>query len=680
MSELVIVTRHEGVALVALNNPPVNALSHAVRVALLSSLEQLFADDGVAAIVIACKGRTFIAGADIREFGKPPLDPDLPELIEFIDTAPKPTIAAIHGSALGGGLELCLACHFRVATDTAKLGLPEVGLGILPGAGGTQRLPRLIGVKPALDMILSGAPISAAQARRLGLIDDVIAEPVEESAIAFARRVLSEGRARRRVSELSAAPDDAGSLLAYERDIERNARGFLAPFRCIEAVRAAVQLPFADGLRLERELFRLLIASPESKAQRHVFFGERDVAKVPELPDDTPTRPLKTVAIVGEGTIAAGLARCFADAKIPVTLVSDAQDRLEGTLAAVRGAYQAAVSRGVLSHAEYEARLGRIRPTLTDDDLGSADLLLEAVAENADAKRAALARLDAAAKPGAVLASTSSFLELEPLARGTRRPADVVGLYFGEPIEQSKLLQGLRAPRTAPDAYASVMKLGRSLGRVAVPVRGHVAGRLLATRLREALFLLEEGALPEQVDRALTDFGFATGPFAALDAVGFEGALAERRSRNTALTAREGACTLLEQLSDLGRSGAMTAPDPELSALLVRHSASRGIVRRSFSAEEIVARCLYSVINEAARVLDEGAAARPLDIDMIWVNGFGFPRCRGGPLFFADQLGLSQVHEAILRFHEQVGEEHWSPAPLLARLVAERGAFYAGAR
>jgi len=688
MSNLVAVTQHEGVAIVLLNNPPVNALSHAVRIALTASLTELFAAPSVQAIVIACEGRTFIAGADIREFGKPPLAPDLPELVEFLDSAPKPTIAAIHGTALGGGLELALACHFRVATESAKLGLPEVSLGILPGAGGTQRLPRLIGVKPALDMIVSGVPISAKEAQRLGLIDGLIGEPLVASALEFARRVLAEERAPRRVSALTAKVDEASVFSSYEQGILQRCRGFLAPFRCIEAVRAAVELPFERGLQLERELFRTLIASPESKAQRHVFFGERDVAKIPGLPADTPTRPVKAVAILGAGAGAAALARCFADARIPVTLLADTQAQLDGAIAAVRGGYASAVGRGRVSQAECDLRLARISPSLSDNDARGADLLIECVTEELDVKRAALARLDAIAKPDAILASSTAFLDLPLLSAVTSRPRDFVGLHFAEPSDESKLLEAVRCAETAPDAYATVMKLGRSLGKVAVPVRGHVASELLAVGFREALFLLEEGALPEEVDQALTEFGMASGPFAAVDRAGIEAALAERRSRFAELAPRERACTILEELAQLGRLGRSSGagfylhtagratPDPSVGALLERHAKNRGIERRPISADEITTRFLYSVVNAAARLLDAGVAARPLDIDMIWAHGYGFPLYRGGPLFYADQVGLPRVLEGIRHYRATLGEQYWTPAPLIERLGTDGGSFY----
>jgi len=645
MSDLVSVTRHGGVAVVSLNNPPVNALSHALRVTLIASLTELFVAADVQAIVIACEGRTFIAGADIREFGKPPLVPDLPDLVEFLDGAPKPTIAAIHGTALGGGLELALACHFRVATESAKLGLPEVTLGILPGAGGTQRLPRLIGVKPALDMILSGTPISAARAQQLGLIDGVIADQVKDAAVEFASSVLAQGRPRRRVSELTATLEDADTFKAYERSSAERFRGFLAPFRCIDAVRGAVELPFAQGLERERELFKQLMASPESKAQRHVFFGEREVAKIPGIADDTPSRSLKSIAVVGTAGGVSGIATSFADARMAVTLVADTQDQLDRALSQIRESYADAVSRGRISQAERDSRLDRIRPTLLDDDARDADLLIECVPDELSDKQAVLARLDRIAKPNAILASSTTLWNLESLAEATSRPAELVGLHFSGPFGPSRLLECVRGPRTSAEAFATVMKLGRSLGRVAVPVRGHVARRLMARRREETLSLVEDGALPEDVDRAMTEFGYPIGPFAL----------------------------------ELERSARAT-PDPALATLLERHSARHGIVRRSVSLEEITARCLYSVVNEAAQLLEEGFAARPLDVDMIMVHGCGFPLYRGGPLFFADQLGLAEVRAHMLQFREQAGAEYWTPAPLIERLAAERGSFYPGPR
>jgi len=634
MASLVALTRHESIAILTLNNPPVNALSHAVRVAMFGTLKELFETAEVEALVIACEGRTFIAGADIREFGKPPLAPDLPELIEFLDGAPMLTIAAIHGTALGGGLELALACDFRVATQSAKLGLPEVSLGILPGAGGTQRLPRLIGIRPALDMIVSGAPITATEAKASGLVDEVAVDGLPEFALAFARRVLVERRARRRASALPATLDDPGLLTAYEAGIAQRWRGFLSPFRCIEAVRAAVELPFDQGLLRERELFRELVASAESKAQRHVFFGEREVAKVPGLPEDTPTRPVKSVAVLGDAAKTTGLARCFADAGIAVTLLADDPREVERSLAAIYEGYLKVVRSGTISQTECDARLQRIRPGSSLDDARSADLLIEAVAENPDAKRAALTRLDAIAKPTAILATSTELFDLEDLATGMNRPADVVALHFATPIDETKLLENVRSARTAPEVHATVMKLGRSLGKVAVSVRGNVASRLLSRYYREARFLVEEGASPREVDLALVEFGFRVGPIAAL-------------------------------------------ADSAIAVTVEKHTKYPASVKRSIAVDEINERCLYSVINEAARVLEEKVAARPLDIDMIWVQGYGFPLYRGGPLWFADQLGLRHLQERIVKYRDQLGDEYWTPAPLIERLAREDRGFYA---
>ena len=692
MSDPVTVTHHGGVAVVTLNNPPVNALSHAVRVALTACLKALFGAAEVQAIVIACEGRTFIAGADIREFGKPPLDPDLPELVELLDTAPKPTIAAIHGTALGGGLELALACHFRIATESAKLGLPEVTLGILPGAGGTQRLPRLIGVKPALEMIISGTPVSATRAREVGLLDELVADPLRQSAVDFAQGVLSQGRPRRRVSELTATLDDADELAAYEHRIAERSRGFLAPLRCITAVRGAVQLPFDQGLELERELFKQLMASSESKAQRHVFFGEREVAKIPGLPDDTSTRTVKSVAVVGTGPAAGSVAATFADARIPVILIADTQEDLEGALAPVRASYAGAVRDGRLSQTERDSRLERIRATLSYDDARDADLLIECAPDELSDKRAALVRLDVVAKPTAILASSTALCDLDLLAAATSRPSDVVALHLTSPLEPSKLLECVRGSQSSPESFATVMKLGRGLGRVAVPVRGHVARRLMARRRAEALSLLEEGALPEDVDDALTEFGFPLGPFAALDLEGLQSALVERKATLANLSRRERSCTLFEELVLVGRLGrsagagfyryddGRASPDPALATLLEAHSTRQGIPRRAISREEITSRCVYGIINEAARLLDEGLAARPLDIDMIMVHGCGFPIYRGGPLFFADLVGLGELRARMLELRERLGDDTWSPAPLIERLAADQRGFYPAPR
>jgi 3-hydroxyacyl-CoA dehydrogenase len=630
MTQLVTVTVHGNIAALALNNPPVNALSHAARTELLEAFKSVFTDPRVRAAVIWCEGRTFIAGADIREFGKPPRAPDLPELVELIGAAPKLVIAAIHGSALGGGLELALACHFRVASPNAKLGLPEVTLGILPGAGGTQRLPRLVGVRPALEMIVGGLPVSASSARVSGLIDEIVEGDLKTGALAFAERVLADGRPLRRTSELLVRLDEPTTFADYEKRIAQRSRGFLAPFRCIDAVRAAVELPFPEGLERERELFRELMDSPESKAQRHAFFAEREVAKIPGLPEGTPTRSVNSVGVVGAGRNAREIAACFTDARIPVTLLAGTDEASASSLSALRTRYASAVARGRFSRAEADERLGLIRLARAYEDLQGSDLLIEAAAEDLDAKRDVLGNLEALAGPSALLATSSSSLDLDSIASRTSRPQDVIGLNFLSSEEGVTLLESVRGRKTAPDACATAMKLGRTLGKVCVPARGALASRLRRSLLREASLLLDEGSSRDDVDRALYDFGFPSGVL-----------------------------TTLEQT------------DPSAA-----HSKKPDVTLHAIAGSEILERCLDAIVNEGARALEERIAERPLDIDMIWIHAYGFPVYRGGPMFFADQVELRAIHERICQYQKRLGEQRWAPAPLIARLVSEGRGFY----
>jgi 3-hydroxyacyl-CoA dehydrogenase len=636
MTSLVTLTRHARVGVLTLNNPPVNALSHALRVALLEQLRAAAADSELDAVVIACAGRTFVAGADIREFGKPPLAPDLPELVEFLDQIDKPLVAAIHGTALGGGLELTLACHYRLAAGGARVGLPEVTLGILPGAGGTQRLPRLVGARAALDLIVGGAIIPATTARTLGIIDEVVSDDVTAGAIAFAESVVAERRPLRRTSALAVPVDDPGVFEEYEQLAARKWRGFLAPSRCIAAVRAAVELPFAEGLRRERELFAELMASAESRAQRHVFFAEREVARVPGLPEETPVRPVARVGLVGSGMLVEQIAACFAGARLPVAVLDPEPGGSERCVAQIRDRFAEAVAQGSLKQKEMDERLAVIRPALGYRELADADLLLEAVSEDMASKRVVFEQLDAVGKPGAVLAATSSWSSLDELASATTRPADVIGMHFSAPLDSTRLLENARGPLSSAEACATAMKVGRSLGRVSVLVAarpGLVLDRLQARGAVEGTRLLEEGASAAQIERVLYDFGIPKGWHSAL--------------------AHE----------PLGKSRGLGSP-------------GQNDARRQISDQEVLERYLFSMVNEAARVLEEKVVTRALEIDMICVHGSGFPSYRGGPLFYADELGLAAVHQAILKYAADVDAPTWTPPELLTERARAGGRFY----
>jgi 3-hydroxyacyl-CoA dehydrogenase len=602
MTQVVTFTKQGAVGVIAISNPPVNALSHAVRVKLLEVLASAFQDADVQALVIACEGRTFVAGADIREFGAPPLAPDLPEVVEFVDASRVPVVAAIHGTALGGGLELALACHYRVAAASSRVGLPEVNLGILPGAGGTQRLPRLVGVRAALDLIISGVPISAARARAIGLIDEMVEGDPRAAAVAFAARVVAEQRPLRKASALPVRLDDANVFAEYEQRISGESRGPRAPFLCIEALRAAVELPFGKGLERERELFIELMNSSESKAQRHVFFGEREVAKPKELPEATPAREVKAAAVIGASEIGVEIAICLADARVPVSLIENTEEDLVSGLASIRSHYASAVASGALKQPEADQRLSRIQPTLARGDLQVVDLVIDASSWDIALRSTLFRELGVSCKAGAILSTSASQVDLEQLGTETKRPEDVVGLHFARPVQGTRLLEIARGRATAPEVCATAIKLAKTLGKVPVLVRASrepVGERILSRCLREVSCLLEEGVPPAQLDRVFREFGFARGPLRGLaDPAGSESEAS------------------LGKLSE------------------------RGVSPRAVTDQEVLDRCIFAMVNEGVRVLEDGSVSRPLEIDMICVHGYGFPAHRGGPMFHAEQVGL----------------------------------------
>ena len=684
---------HEEIALISINNPPVNAISQAVRAGIMDAMSSAIANADVRAIVIYCEGKTFIAGADVREFNRPPLLPHLGDVIRLIDDSPKPVIAAIHGTALGGGFEVALGCHFRIAASSAKLGLPEVTLGLLPGAGGTQRLPRLIGIEAAVDMITTGKPINAQKALQLGAIDEIASGELIDAALAFAMRIINDGRAIRRASALTIKPDPSISFDDLELTIAKKYRGLIAPVECVKAIRGCVDLPFEDGLKRERELFLALKASTQSKALRHAFFGEREVAKIPDLPADTQSREIHSVAVIGAGTMGGGIAMCFANAGIPVTLLDARQDALDRGLGIISKNYAATTAKGGLSQADMERRLSLIAGSLDFNDIGNADLIVEAVFEDIDVKKTTFEKLDVVAKPGAILATNTSYLDVGRIASFTSRPQDVVGMHFFSPANVMKLLENVRTPNTAPDVLATVMQVGKRLGKVAVLVGGSdgfVGNRMLAQRSREVLFLLEEGALPQQVDKVLFEFGFSMGPFAVSDLAGLDIGWRNRKSRAHLRKPGVRDCNLLDKVCELGRFGQKTnagwyryeqgsrvpIPDPLIERLINDHSVEHGIVRRQITDQEILERCLYSMINEAAKIMAEGVATRAIDIDMVWLHGYGFPRYRGGPLFYADEVGVRNVFDAIVKYRDRFGADFWTPAPLLEEMALAGKAFY----
>ena len=681
-----------GIALITVDNPPVNALSHAVRTGLLQALRAALSDEAVRAAVLLCSGRTFIAGADVTEFGRALQPPHLPEVTQAFEESPKPVVAALHGTTLGGGFEIALACHYRIATPSTTVGLPEVKLGLIPGAGGTQRLPRLVGVDLALKMICNGVPITAAHALESGAIDEITEGDLEVAAATAAERLGRDAKPPRRTGLLSVTRPIDGIFDEAKRTFAKK-RELIAPLRCIEAIRAAVSLPFVEGLKRERELFLQLRTSPQAAALRHAFLGEREVGKVPGLSAHVTAREVRRIAVIGAGTMGGGIAMCFANAGFPVQLVEAGSGALERGIATIRKNYAATVTRGALSQDGMDKRLHLITPTLIYEDLREADLIVEAAFEDMDVKQLVFERVDAVAKPGAILATNTSYLDVAAIAEFTGRPQDVLGMHFFSPANVMRLLENVRTPKTAPDVLLTAMKIAKAIGKVAVLVGGadgFVGNRMLAQRTREAYFLLEEGALPEQVDRVLVDFGFPMGPLAVGDLAGLDIGWRNRKAR--AHLRRPGVrdCNLLDKVCEMGRFGQKSGagwyryeagnrtphPDPLIEQLILDHARQAGIVRRDISDREILERCLYAMINEGARILGEGVAARAVDIDMVWLHGYGFPAWRGGPMFHADQVGLTTVYEAITRYRDRFGAALWSPAPLLEELAAVGHGFF----
>lgn len=685
--------RTEGrIGLAVVDYPPVNALSHAVRAGLVAAIDRLESDADIDALIILCAGRTFMAGADITEFGKPMQEPQLAAVVARIEGAGKPVIAAIHGKALGGGFEVALGCHYRVALKNAAIGLPEVKLGIVPGTGGTQRLPRLIGLEAALPLITEGGEISAAKALGFGALDELIDGDLEAGAIAFAQRIVAEGRGVRRTGELPPPPENVELFEQTAKTLAKKKRGFEAPQRAIDAVRLAYEYPFDEALQHEYELCVELLRGSQSKALRHVFAAEREIARVPGLQADTPTRPVDSVAVIGMGVMGVGIAQAFVNAGIPVFAVARTQDSLDRAMAGLRKQFAGAVSRGSLKQEDADKRLGLIKPTLDYADLANVDLVIEAIAEEIEPKRELFAALGKATRAGAILASNTSYVDIDLLAQASGRPQDVCGMHFFNPANVMRLLENVRGAATAPDVLATLMAVGKRIGKLPILVGvcdGFIVNRMLSKRSREGSFMLEEGATPTQIDKVLLDFGFPMGPYALGDLAGIDVQYAARQARFARLSEREKAANFVDQLYARGRFGQKTgagwyrydenrkaSADPEIDRLLSDHALARGIAQRSIGDDEIRERCVYAMINEGAKIIEEGVVSRPHEIDMAMVNGIGFPAYTGGPMFLADQIGLAKIRDAMLRYRDSVGAEYWTPAPLLERLAAEGKGFY----
>ncbi len=670
------------VAVLTLNSPPVNALSAPVREGINNGIKQAMENDAVKAIVLICEGKTFIAGADITEFGKAPKGPSLFDALNMIEFASKPVIAAIHGTALGGGLEVALTCHYRVAVPSAKCGLPEVNLGLLPGAGGTQRLPRIVGPEKALEMVTSGQHVGAKKCLEMGLVDELTEEgKLRDGAIAFAKKIVAEKRPLKRVRDLSekveAARGKPEIFSEFRKANARKFRGFLAPEYNIQCIEAAVNLPFEEGIKVEQKLFRELVTGTQSAAQRHVFFAERQVWKLPDVPADTPTIPVNKVGIIGAGTMGGGIAMNFLNVGLPVTIVETKQEALDRGIATIRKNYENSAKKGRFSMEEVEKRMGLLTGSLEMEALADSDLVIEAVFENMDVKKQVFSKLDAIVKQGAILATNTSALSIDEIATAVKRPEAVIGLHFFSPANVMRLLEVVRADKTSKPVIATSMQLAKKIGKIAALVGvcpGFVGNRILAQRQREAQKLILEGAMPWDVDRVLYDFGLPMGPFAMSDLAGLDIGWSKEKSQGA---------TIRDVLCEMDRRGQKTGagfydydenrnakPSPVVEKIILDFADKKGINRRKISDDEILERCIYPMINEGAKILEEGKAIRSSDIDIVWINGYGFPVYRGGPMFYGDTVGADKVLAKMKEFQAQMGDD-FKPAALLEKIVAE---------
>ena len=673
----------ENVGVITLNSPPVNALSANVREGLDSGMKIALENNDIEAIVIFCEGRTFIAGADISEFGKEPKGPSLFEVQDVMENSPKPIIAAIHGTALGGGLEVALTCHYRIAVKSAKCGLPEVNLGLLPGAGGTQRLPRLVGVEQALKMVTSGLHLPAEQCLKYGLIDKLVDDSeLLNHSVSFAKEIISENRPLKKVRDINekveAAKGNDEIFKNFRKSIERKTRGFLSPEYNIQCIEAAVNKSFDEGIKVERDLFIKLISGNQSAAQRYFFFAQRQVAKIPDIPKDTELLDIKKVGIIGAGTMGGGIAMNFANVGIPVTLVEQNQEKLDKGIGIIRKNYENTASKGRITLEEVEKRMQCITGNISIDSLSDTDLIIEAVFENMDLKKEIFSKLDLIAKDNAILATNTSALDINEIAETTKRPENVIGLHFFSPANVMKLLEIVRGEKTSKQIIATSMALAKNIGKTAALVGvcpGFVGNRILAQRQREANKLILEGALPWEIDDALFDFGFPMGPFAMSDLAGLDIGWDKETSRGE--TIRDILCEneRFGQKSGKGfyiyDDNRNKLPDNDVEKIIQEFADSKQIKRREIQKEEILQRCLYPMVNEGFKILDEGMAIRASDIDIIWINGYGWPIYEGGPMFYGNLIG----YDKILSWLQEMEKEHGSdftPSPYLEKVVKEK--------
>ena len=685
MSDVAQYTVRDGVAVITMNNPPVNGLGNELRAGLMEGLKKAESDPAVKGVVLIGAGKAFSGGADIREFGKPREKPDLFEVNDQQDAMKKPLIAAISGFALGGGLELALGCHYRLAEPKAQLGLPEVKLGILPGSGGTQRLPRIVPMAEALRMMTTGTPISAQRAKDLGLVDEVASGDLLQAAIHFAQRKPPVRRIRDMPAKLEG---DLEAFFAKAREqVAAESRGYPAPLEILACAAAAASLPFDEGRKIERERFARLVASAESKALRHMFFAERQTTKIPDVAEDTQVRPIRKAAVIGAGTMGGGIAMCFANAGIPVTLVDMTQEALDKGMQKIKGNYAATVEKGRLTQADMDKRMALINGNSNLGKVADADIVIEAVFERMDVKQELFKKLDGIVQQGAILATNTSTLDVDKVAAATTRPQDVIGTHFFSPANVMRLLEVVRGKKTANDVLATTMKLGKTLKKVPVisgVCDGFIGNRMLEKYVQQSLFLLEEGATPAQIDGALQRWGMAMGPFAMYDMagndIGWE--IRKRRAKERPdMVYSKFADRICEkgwfgQKSGRGwyryeKGSRKPIPDPEVEKMLSDYRSEIGVRARKIPDDEIVERCIYALANEGARILEEGIALRASDIDMVYLTGYGFPPYRGGPMFYADQVGLDKVLSSIRRFQDGYQGSQWRAASLLAKLAKE---------
>jgi len=693
MSDMVSYAVRDGIAEAVIDNPPVNALSAGVRAGLADALARFAADDEAQALVLRCAGKTFVAGADIKEFGKPMAEPVFPAVLRMMDAATKPIVAAIHGTVLGGGFELALGAHYRIADTAARFGFPEVKLGLMPGAGGTQRVPRLAGLQTAIDLITGGGQIGAAAAERAGLIDAVAEGDLAEAAHRFAREIVAGNRGVRRAGDLPMPADDPALFDTARQTIVRKQRGQDAPLKALEAIRLGYELPFEEALECEYALCKALIAGPQSKALRHIFAAEREVARIPDLPEGTGERPVDVVGVIGLGVMGRGIVMALAAAGLKVIAIGLDQSNLDAAMAAITKMWAGSVAKGSLTQAAMDERLALVTGSVDPADLAPVDLVIEAVTEDLATKQAVFATLGRVTRAGTILATNTSFLNVDALADASGRPEDVCGMHFFNPAHVMRLLENVRAARTAPDVVATIMAFGKRIGKLPVlsgVCDGFIVNRMLAKRSREGFFLVEEGASPAAIDKAVVEYGFPMGPFALGDLAGLDVQAAARRARSATATPRELRANFVEQMVAEGRLGQKTgsgwyvydenrkaSANPRTDAMVAAHAQAHGLSLRTIGEEEIRERLLYAMVNEGAKLIGEGVVPRPHEIDVAMVNGLGWPAYTGGPMHWADQIGLDRVLAAIEGFRAAHGDEYWTPAPLLAAYAAEGRGFYA---